>query len=356
MEINTKQLQMAKRVYNNKMEDIVKDGKVIANDEEALTKIVNNAFTGSNTIKNYQAFHDLNQLIVTTADDVAKPNLERAINLVASYKTVGANDIMEYDVNDKNVQTTMALSATGSGVDFVKIPSYKNKIFATPKKHQFGVKYSISAMVSDPVNEFRNAVNYVAEAKVKYIMSQLYAVTRSAVANSKIPAKQIKQGAGISFPEFRAVESSLLRYGRNVRPVLIADNAFIGTLAEKQATVSVQGITSQPLYLTDDLKESLLRDIEIDQISKTMCIATDNPWTDRMNTKVDLPVDEAIMIAGGVNSPFKVTEFGGMAVLSDDIDKHIETEEVFMKISYKVDVTLLLNRAIAYLKDTSVVL
>ena len=75
-----------------------------------------------------------------------------------------------------------------------------------------------------------------------------------------------------------------------------------------------------------------------------------------MKKKVDLPVDEAIMIAGGVNSPVKVTEFGGMAVLSDDIDKHIETEEVFRKISYKVDVTLLLNRAIAYLKDTSVVL
>ena len=353
MELNKNLVQLGKRVYNNKMMDAV-EGK--PSDEAVIKELVKKAFNENNTINDIQQYRNLNQLIVTTAEDVAKPNIQKTINLVAQYKTVGTNDIMEYDVNDHNFRVTMALSATGSGVDFTKIPSYKQKIFAQPRKHQFGTKYSISRMVSDPVQEFKNAVNLVAEEKVKYIMSQIYIVTRQAVTASKIPTKQILSNAGILFPDFRKVESSLLRYGNNVRPVLIGDTAFIGSLAEKQAGVFVTGTTDRPLYLTEDLKESLLRDITIDQVSKTMCISIDNPYTDRANSKVDLPVNEAIMVAGGVNSPFRVTEFGAMGLLSDDINQHIETEEAFLKISYKVDVTLLLNRAVAYLKDTSVTL
>ena len=73
-----------------------------------------------------------------------------------------------------------------------------------------------------------------------------------------------------------------------------------------------------------------------------------------MNTKVDLPVNEAIMIAGGTTSPFKVTEFGGLTMLEDTLNQNIETEQVHLKISYKVDITLLLTQAIAYIKDTTV--
>ena len=73
-----------------------------------------------------------------------------------------------------------------------------------------------------------------------------------------------------------------------------------------------------------------------------------------MNSKVDLPVNEAILIAGGSSSPFKVTEFGGLTMLEDTLNQNIETEQVHLKISYKVDVTLLLTQAIAYLKDTAV--
>ena len=207
-------------------------------------------------------------------------------------------------------------------------------------------------MISDPVNEYKNAVDIVREEKVKYILSKIYSVASAAATASKIPAQQIHTDANMTFPDFRSIESSLIRYGRNTRPVLIADPAFISNLVDKQATVNVNDNISK--YLTDDLREKLLSATTFETVGRTICINLDNPYTDKMNTKVDLPVNEAIMIAGGSSSPFKVTEFGGLTMLEDTLNQNIETEQVHLKISYKVDVTLLLTQAIAYLKDTAV--
>jgi hypothetical protein len=152
------------------------------------------------------------------------------------------------------------------------------------------------------------------------------------------------------------VETSLLRYGRNVRPVIIGDQSILTSLAETQATLPAGAMTNVPLFLTDELRQSLLRDVTFDMISKSVAIYLDNPYTIVTNSQVDLPYNEALMIAGGSLSPFRVTDFGDMAVLSDEITDNIETEEVHMKISYKVDITLLLGQAIGYIKDTAVTL
>jgi len=353
MELNKEFLQLGKRVYNNKT-SVNEEG--VNEDENVIIELVNKAYNSNATINNIQAYRDLNQLIVTTAEQLQVVDRQRYIDLVSDYKKVGTNDIMQYNVADKVAKVTTAVTATGTGVNFTKVPSFTSKVYATPFKHQFGIKYSVSDMLSNPINQFRNAVNLVNEEKTRYILSQIFVAVREASANAKIPTKQKSTVANITFAGFKGIESSLLRYGRNVKPVMIADTAFISALADKQASVSVTGMTNVPLYLTDAMKESLLRDATIEQISKTLAISIDNPYTDNMNSKVDLPVDEAILIAGGSASPLKVTEFGDMALLSDTMQEHIENEEVFMKISYKVDITLLLNRAIGYIKDTSVVL
>jgi hypothetical protein len=353
--VNTKQLAMAKRVYNNKMQvETDKDGKVVASDEEALKMLISNAFTSNNEINKIQAYRDFNKLIVTTAEAVAEPDIQRTINLVAQYQKVGANDVAQYDLKEIRTRVTTAFTATGTGVDFTRIPNSQKKVFAIPRKHQFGVKYNVSRLISDPVNEFNNAVDYVAQEKVKYVMKQIYSVLRQAVTASKIPSKQMVDQANVTVADFRTVEASLLRYGRNVKPVMIADSALIDSLAQKQAQVAVTNVTTQPLYLTDELRQSLLRDIQIDQISRTMAISIDNPFVDKMNSKVDLSFNEGIMVAGGASSPFRVTDFGDMAILSDELD--VETEDVNMKISYKTDVTLLLTQAVGYIRDTSVLI
>ena len=351
--IDIKQLGMAKRVYNNKMEvEKDKEGNIIAGDEMALTKLVNSAFTKNGEINNYQAFRDLNKLILVGAEEFGKADFQKVINMLADYEQVGANDIKIYELPKEKVKATMKLTATGSGVDFTRIPSYRNTELATPVKHQFGVYYNVSRMISDPVNEYKNAVDIVREEKVKYILSKIYSVASAAATAGKIPAQQIHTDANMTFPDFRSIESSLIRYGRNTRPVLIADPAFISDLVDKQATVNVNDNISK--YLTDDLREKLLSATTFETVGRTICINLDNPYTDKMNTKVDLPVNEAIMIAGGSSSPFKVTEFGGLTMLEDTLNQNIETEQVHLKISYKVDVTLLLTQAIAYLKDTAV--
>lgn len=351
--IDVKQLAMAKRVYNNKMEiEKDKEGNIIAGDEMALTKLVNSAFTKNGEINNYQAFRDLNKLILVGAEEFGKADFQKVINMLADYEQVGANDIKIYELPKEKVKATMKLTATGSGVDFTRIPSYRNTELATPVKHQFGVYYNVSRMISDPVNEYKNAVDIVREEKVKYILSKIYSVASAAATAGKIPAQQIHTDANMTFPDFRSIESSLIRYGRNTRPVLIADPAFISNLVDKQATVNVNDNISK--YLTDDLREKLLSATTFETVGRTICINLDNPYTDKMNTKVDLPVNEAIMIAGGSSSPFKVTEFGGLTMLEDTLNQNIETEQVHLKISYKVDVTLLLTQAIAYLKDTTV--
>ena len=351
--IDVKQLAMAKRVYNNKMEiEKDKEGNIIAGDEMALTKLVNSAFTKNGEINNYQAFRDLNKLILVGAEEFGKADFQKVINMLADYEQVGANDIKIYELPKEKVKATMKLTATGSGVDFTRIPSYRNTELATPVKHQFGVYYNVSRMISDPVNEYKNAVDIVREEKVKYILSKIYSVASAAATAGKIPAQQIHTDANMTFPDFRSIESSLIRYGRNTRPVLIADPAFISNLVDKQATVNLNDNISK--YLTDDLREKLLSATTFETVGRTICINLDNPYTDKMNTKVDLPVNEAIMIAGGSSSPFKVTEFGGLTMLEDTLNQNIETEHVHLKISYKVDVTLLLTQAIAYLKDTTV--
>lgn len=355
--VNPKQLAMAKRIYNNKMDvETDKEGNVISSDEGALIKMVNSAFTKNNEVNNIQAYKDFNKLIVSTAEALVEPDIQKTINLIAQYEKVGANDVKQYDLKEIRTRVSTAFTATGAGVDFTRIPASQKKVFAQPRKHQFGVKYNVSRMVSDPVNEFKNAVDLVGQEKVRYIMSQIFSILRSMVTASKIPTGQIASSAGITLADFRKVEASLLRYGRNVRPVMIADSLLINSLAEKQSAVQVSGISTQPLFLTDELRQSLLRDIEIDQISKTMAIAIDNPFVDKMNSKVDLSVNEGIMVAGGTNSPFRVTDFGDMAILSDEMYNDIETEEVNMKISYKVDITLLLTQAVGYVKDTTVLL
>lgn len=352
--INRNLAEMGKRIINGKMLEGSEKDNILA-DNVILGELVEKAFNRkNNTINNLQAYHDLNALIVNTADVTAQADLNKIIGLVADYKRVNPNDFVKYDVNDRKTRVTSVYTATGTGVDFTRIPKHKRSVPASPRKHQFGIEYNISDMVNSPIQEFTNAVNLVKEEKIRYTLSQIYSCAKVASTNSKIPTKQVYDGANITFPDYKVIESSLLRRGGNTSPVIVGDVAIINKLAEAQATVMAG--TTTPMYLTEELMQSLLRDIVIEKVSKSTAIAIDNPYVDETSQKVDLPVDTAIVIAGGNVSPFRVTDYGDMAVLEDKVENNIETETVHMKISYKVDITLLLGYGIGYIKDTSVTL
>ena len=210
-------------------------------------------------------------------------------------------------------------------------------------------------MISDSVNEFRNAVNYVAEYKVKYIFNKILALVRKAKEAGTIPSGQIIEVANIDIMDFRNnIENKLLRYGRGVRPVMIADINLIDSLAIKQATMNLGVDGKEGILLTDELRQAILNDINVTQIMRTVAIATDNPFIDDENSKVDLPYNEGIIIAGGEKSPFVIREFGNMRTAQGAPD--VEDERVNMKIDMKMDISLLYGQAVGYIKDTSVTL
>ncbi len=351
----TKIVELGKRIYNNKMlEKRDEQGNIVLSDEEAIKSLVEQTFTNDGEIKNLEQFRVFNKLIVETAETEAKPRIEPILNYVADYQIVGRYDKVVYEV-PKQAKISMALTATGAGVDFKRVSPGQKKQPAKAETHQFGAYYNISEMISDPVNEFKNAVNYVVEYKVKYFFNKIMELTNKAKTIGTIPSDQILENANIDVMDYRnKLENRLLRYGNGARPIMIADRNLIDSLAVKQATVNLGVPGKEGLLLTNELRNSLLRDVEITQIMRTTAIPTDNPFTNDTNSKVDLPVNEGLVIAGGNKSPFKIREFGGMRVAQGLPD--IEDERVNMKIDFKVDITLLLGQAMGYIKDTSVTL
>lgn len=355
MELNITTVELGKRVYNNKSQEYKnEDGSIKYTDDEAIKALCAKAFEPSGRVKEIEAFRTYNSLIVEVAETEAQAKIQPIIDMIANYDKVGINDTKVYTV-PKRAKITMALTASGSGVDFQRIAVGTTKYPARPEKHQFGVKYNISEMISDPVNQFRKAVDYVIEYKVKYIFNKIMALAKAGKTDGKIPTSQWKEAANISFMDFRKIENSLMRYGNGVTPIMIADRNLIDAFTIKEMTTDLGLSGKEGILATDELKMSLLRGTDMTKVSRTLCIPTDNPFTDNLNSKVDLPVNEGIVLAGGEKSPFRITEFGEMREMSDLLPQ-IEGEDVNMKIDLKMDITLLVGQAIAYVKDTAVTL
>ena len=350
----TKMLEMGKRIYSNKMlEKKDEQGNIVLSDSDAIKALVEQTFTSGGEVKNMEQLRVFNRLIVETAELEAEPRIQPILDLISDYSKVGRYDKIVYEV-PKKAKIKMAITATGAGVDFVRITPGQKKVPAKPETHQFGVYYNIERMISDPVNEFRNAVNYVTEYKVKYIYKKILALVAAAKTAGSIPTGQVLETAGVDILDYRDLEGKLLRYGKGTKPVMVADRNLIDSLAVKQATINLGVSGKEGLLLTDDLRKEILNSAEISQILRTTAIATDNPFTDDANSTVDLSVNEGIVIAGGDKSPFMIREFGGMRTSQGLPD--IEDERVNMKIDMKLDITLLYGQAMGYVKDTSVTL
>lgn len=343
--------ELGKRIYNNKMVvENNEDGTIKYSDDEAIKALCSKVFDMDGNVSSMEDLRSFNKLIVEVANKEAQAKFEQIVNLVADYKVYGRYDTIQYYKVPQRKQTTVALSASGTGVDFTKIPSKQTKVPAQPKLRQFGVQYSISEMVNDPVNAFRGAVNDVVQAKLLFIFKEIMKLAKNGVAAGKIPTNQQFNGSNMTLANYRKIESKLIRAGRNARPVLIADTAFINDLALKQGTEGLGGTNLS--WLTDELRTSLLRDVTFDMVSKSLAIATDNPWIDEKHDKVDIAPNEAILLAGAEGSPFKISEFGGMRTAQDM--PSIEKEQVLIKIDYVIDISLINGEMMAYLMDTNI--
>ena len=320
------------RVVNNKMEET---------DTTDIQAYITKVFGDGSVTPDPSALHQFNQLVVETADEIAKPKVTDIFSLFATVESEARGNIKELKIPQKN-KAKVVWSASGSGVDLVRVEGRKS-VFAVPAHLSTGFYYEPLDLVKDSVTYFNQLVNDVADAKVRLYLDKINELTTKAIASGKIPAANVKTGANITLQEYHKVASTLQRYGG--RPVFIADSLLIDYFALQQTT----GTTKELLF--DSLKEELLTSLNPSTIGRTTAINLVNPFIDETNSKVELPINKGYMFAGGVSQkPFTVVEYGGLRQMTET---DIEDERVKIKITQDVSINLVFGEAIAIIEEQS---
>lgn len=330
----TKLKSLFTRVVNNKMEE---------NDRQDIAEYCKKVF-GTGYTPDPSMLHQFNNLVVQTADEIAKPTVTNLLNVLADFASVAPNTVRQYNIPQKN-KAKVRWSANGSGVDLVRVEGKKKEV-AVPRTFATGFYYEPFGD-GDYVEQFNKLVNDVADAKVRLYMDTIAKLVSAAVSSGKIPNANVLSTSNTTLTQYNKLASVLARYGG--RPIFVADTLLIDHFAQQQATDA----TIKTL-LTDKIKEELLTSLNPSTIGRTTAMNLVNPFVDETNSKVELPVNVGYMFAGDVSQkPFVVTEFGGLRQLTE---QNIEDERIKMKIVQDADVQLIFGEAIGYIKDDAVTL
>lgn len=330
------------RIYNDKM--IIKEvnGETINQDEKEIIEICNRTF-GHGT-PSPENLHLFNQFLVETAEIIAKPRVDAILGLLADVDTVPAGAVKIYKV-PKTTESKFLFTAKGTGVDLVRLSPGETTKVATPQSMTYGGYYEITTFRADPIKAFRDAVDYLATAKVEYYFDKVYELVGLALSNGDIPVNNKKQGSNLTLADFQKVEQSMIRLTGG-RPVLVADMSLINHFANLIPT-------AQKDLLTDEFRDMLREELVPSKISKTIAVNLPNKWIDEDNTKVRFDHKTGYIFPGAISGkkPFTITEFGTRRQYSE-LDP--ETEQVKLKIVFESDVTLLNGRYFGVIKDDSV--
>lgn len=314
-------------------------------DAEDIKAYITKVFGDGTANPDPSLLHQFNTLVVQKADEIAKPEATDMLSMLATFKTSPIDRLVQYDIPQKN-KAKVVWAAHGTGVDLVRVEGKKSKI-AVPQKFQTGFYYEPLDLVRDSVEYFRKLIADVGEAKKRLYWDVIARLTKEAIASTKIPVANQAIGSDLTLTDFNKVASTLQRYGG--RPVFVADSLMIDHFAMQQA--------SNPTFeklLTDKLRDELLHALNPTTIGRTTAMNLINPFTDETNSKVELPVNEGYMFAGGVSQkPFHIVEYGGLRQLTE---QDIEDERVKMKITQEAAVDLIFGEAIGVLQDDSITL
>lgn len=333
---NTKLKGLFSRVYNNKMEET---------DSTDIKAYITKVFGDGGANPDPTMLHQFNQLVVETADQIAKPMVTDLLSLFANTQTRQRGDLVELRIPQKN-KAKVVWSASGSGVDLVRVEGRKS-IIAVPAHLSTGFYYEPLDLVKESEEYFRKLVNDVANAKVKLFLDKINELTASAISSGKIPSANVFTGSGLTLAKYNKAASVLQRYGG--RPVFVADSLLIDHFAFQQASDA----TVKEL-LTEGVKEELLTSLNPTTIQRTTAVNLVNPFTDETNSKVELPVNKGYMFAGSVTQkPFSIVEYGGLRQMTE---QDIEDERIKVKITQDVAINLVFGEAIAVIEDDSITL
>jgi len=327
------------RVYDNKM--VCNEEQ---NDEKDLVELMTKVFGEGEMSLDPSALHQFNNLLIKKADEIAQPRITDIVGLLSSTKTVKRGDTTKYTIDTK-LKAKLAWTAMGSGVDYVRVEGQKSY---TPSAKTFstGFYYEILDPSQDAIGNFKKLVNNIADAKIKLIMDKITEVIAAAIVSNVIPAKNRAVGTNLTIAQYNGVASVLARFGG--RPIFIADTLLVDHFVEK-----VVGDTHMSALLTDGIKSEYLESLAPTRIGRTVAVNLVNPYTNDTNSAVELDVTVGYMLPGIKNKPFLTTIFGGMRQYTD-FDS--ETEQIKMKISQDMDVTLIHGNMLGYIADDSIVL
>ena len=348
--INAKETgNMLVRVYNNKM-ITEKDGEGIAVNKDglALNALVGRVFGDGIESRDPSLLHQFNNLVVQTADTVAKDRIEDIIGLMATYDRESPENIRQYKINRK-VKSKFFWSATASGVDLLNTNKGES-ITAVPQNFKTGFSYNPNDLMKDSVEGFNKLVNDIADAKVRFYLTKIYAMVATAAGSGKIPARNVADAANVSLAQFTGVASSVKRMGQS-KPIFIADELMI----DKFAGLMGASGSGYDVFLDDETKKSFFNDLYYTKLGRVCdAVNIENPYTDATATAVELDVDKGFFLSSGISEkPFVITEYGVMKQKTED---DFETDEIQLILSFSSAINLLYGEAIGYIEDDSVIL
>ena len=343
----TKLVQLGINVYNEKKDMVLDEAtnKYVAANEGDIKALCERVFGDGTLTPDPSMLHSFNNILVQTADAVAEPTVKEVVSLLADYKTVKPGETVVWDVPQTENKPFYVFSATGATADLVRITQEKKFIPAIKSHFDFGIYYNTLDFVQDSVDQFNRTINNLAEAKIKTYYKAMIRVIDKAIATGDIPAKNNLLGSGLTLADFKQKERRFTRWGG--RPILVADQDLIQELADQEVQVNSPDRTSE---LVNERRELL----QIQKVSKTICMNLNNPYIDMAGTKTQFPINTGYMLAGALNGkkPIQIAEYGGMK--QDRIQDGI-TGRVSLQVSFDAAVNLIYGRLIGKVFDEALV-
>lgn len=336
--------ELGVRVYTNKMiTEKNAEGVLVNKDEMEIREIVNKTFgKGSPSPENLHLF---NQLLVETAEEIARPKVQQILGLIANFTYVPAGTVKVVEM-PKTVEPKWMYTAKGTGVDLERIDGSITRRVMTPESITYGAYYEITTFMADPVRAFNDAVNALAQAKVDLYFEEVMRVMEAAISSAEIPANNVLSGSNLTLAQYKKLESTMIRLTGG-RPTLVGDIAMIDHFAMQAVGADYKDL------LTDEVRDMLREDLVPSKFSKTVAIPFDNKYIDEANSKVRFDVTKAYVFPGAYSGrlPFEIAEFGVQRQYST-VDP--ETERVQLKIVLEKAVSLVNGRYIGCVSDDSI--
>lgn len=333
------------RCYNNEM--IKADASTgIMGDEEAIKQLCNETFGDGSVSPTTEQLQKFNNLILKVADEVAQPQIDQLMNIITDFEKLDANVTMRQYRIPEECKIKFSFSAVGSQPDFKRVEPGKVE-YLTPKYAQLALYYEPMTRTNRCVEDFRKAVNNIAQAKVKLYYEEQMRIFAEAVASNKIPASQIVSGTNLTIKDFKLLAGKISRRANNGDVTFIGDANLIDYFAMQQATTAGYGS-----FIPDAFKGELMK-LHPTKILDVTSVNLINPFTNKAGTKAFFDVKSGYLIGTSFHKPFVMAEFGGLVQegTTEIIDGRVK---VLARQGFGID--LLYGEAIGQITESSVTL